>query len=566
MHSKNLHFAALIALIATLGSMATMALLGACANQQAAANPDQTALLNGRARLWPGMGEHTRPIRGASARAQTYFDQGLALTWGFNHDEAVRSFREVTRIHPDCAMGYWGMALALGPNINLPLDEAHGKAAYGAIQQAMARREHAGPAERDLIEALATRYQNPPPAERKALDEAYAAAMGKLYKKYPADDDIACLYAEALMDLSPWDYWTKEGEMKNRAADAIAALEHCMKLNINHPGANHLYIHVIEASPNPGRAEHCADRLGRLVPGVGHLVHMPSHIYVQVGRFNDSIRINKLASDLDREYFKKVGTQGIYHFYHAHNNHFLVWSAMFAGRYEDALRGCKTMLEDLPAPFHADPGSAEWLTSELHVHIRFGKWDKVLAAAAPMASQPYALANYHYARGMAFANTQRIAEARKEAELFEDCCRKVPKDMNIFIVPAHEVLDVARRMLAGETAFHEGKFDKAFTELRAAVKAEDKLRYSEPSPWMMPTRHALGALLLQRGKVEEAEKVYREDLAKHPGNGWALHGLAECLDRRNATEEAAATRKAFEAAWKDATVKIGASCFCRTGE
>ncbi len=488
----------------------------------------------------------------------------MILCYAFNHDEALRSFESAAALDPNCAMAYWGQAYALSPNINLPLPAANAERAFTAIRAAVARKEGATPVERDLIDALAQRFESPPPEDRNRLDQAYAKAMAGLWRKYAADDDIGVLYADSLMNLNRWNQWTADFKPTENTPEILAALERVMELNVDHPGANHLYIHAMEASSKPGRAEAAADRLGGLVPGSGHLVHMPAHIYIQVGRFADSMACNARASQLDRDYFARTGTQGIYHFYHAHNNHFRVWSAMYQGRYEDALDSCATTLRDLPAPLHAEPGSAEWLVMDLHVHLRFGRWAAVLARKAPRADQPYAVAMWHYARGMAYANTGKPAEARAEAAAFERVVATVPDDMLIFVISVHDVLKIAREMLAGESAFHAGDFEKAFAHLRAAVVAEDALHYSEPSPWMMPTRHALGALLLQHGKSQEAEKYYREDLRKHPGNGWSLHGLAECLDQRNATADAAEVRKKFDAAWSQATVEISSSCFCRT--
>jgi tetratricopeptide (TPR) repeat protein len=475
----------------------------------------------------------------------------------------VRSFEEVAKIDPDCAMAYWGKAYALGPNINLPLSEANGRLAYAAIQEARARKDRATQVERDMIDALATRYADPPPAERRALDEAYIAATRKLWQQYPNDDDIGLLHADALITIAPWDQWTPDFEPKPGTLELVATLERVLELNVDHPGANHFYIHAMEASGNAAKAEAAADRLGKLTPGLGHMVHMPAHIYVQTGRYADSMACNDKGSKLDREYFARAGTQGIYHLYHAHNNHFRVWSAMYHGCYEDALDSCALTLSDLPESLHGDPGAAEWLVLDLHVYIRFGKWEKVLAAPSPRQDQPYAVAMWHYARGIAFANTGRIDEARAEAREFESVAATVPKDQKVFIVPAHDVLLVAREMLAGETAYHARDYEQAFEHLRAAVAAEDALRYSEPSPWMMPTRHALGALLLAQGKVEEAERCYRHDLKRHPGNGWSLKGLVECLERRGASDEAAGVAAEFDKAWREATVPIEASCFCR---
>ena len=525
-----------------------------------------SACATDRALLFEGMGKHTRQVSTEHALAQRYFDQGLILSYGFNHDEAVRSFDEAAKIDPTCAMAYWGKAYALGTNINLELSEENAKLAHAAIQEAMARKDNATPVERDLIDALATRFEDPPPADRKHLDRAYARAMHALWEQYPDDDDIGFLYADAMLNLDPWNQWSPDFEPNPGTLELVAALERVLELNVDHPGANHLYIHAMEASADPGKAEAAADRLGALVPGIGHIVHMPAHIYMQVGRYLDSMECNDEASRIDREYFAKTGEMGIYRFYHAHNNHFRVWSAMYQGRYEDALASCELTLRDLPEELHADPSAGEWLAMDLHVHLRFGKWEEVLKTKAPRADQPYAVAMWRYARGMAFANTGRIAEARAEAEAFENVTASVPQEQTVFIVPAHDVLKVAREMLAGETAYHAGQHEAAFEHLRAAVAAEDALHYSEPSPWMMPTRHALGALLLEQGRVAEAEPYYVQDLKKHPGNGWSLLGLAECLERRGATAEAAAVSARFDKAWAGATVAIEASCFCRQGD
>jgi tetratricopeptide (TPR) repeat protein len=320
----------------------------------------------------------------------------------------------------------------------------------------------------------------------------------------------------------------------------------------------------MEASLDAGRAEAAADRLLDLSPGIGHMVHMPAHIYMRIGRYDDSVACNVKAAQIDREYFKARGLEGIYHFYHLHNHHFLIWSAMFQGRYEDALKQCDLLMEDMPVEFRDHPGMADWFVTKLHVHIRFGRWEEAISAPKPPATQPYAIALWHYARGIGFANTGRFDEADAERRAFEAEAAKVPADQMVHVVPAPAVLEVARRMLAGEIAFKRGETEAAFEQLRAAVEAEDNLRYTEPNPWMMPSRHALAALLLQDGRVEEAERHYRDDLRRYPKNGWSLHGLAECQERRGADDEAATTRAAFEEAWSKATVTIDASCFCRT--
>lgn len=509
-----------------------------------------------------GMGDHFRVVSTDSELAQEYFNQGLTLSYGFMHDEAIRSFSEAASLDPSCAMHYWGIAYALGPNINSPLSKANGLRAKSAMEYALRLAVRATPVERDLIEALDTRYEFPFRKKRKDLDRAYAAAMKEVWAKYPNDPDVGFLYADALINISPWDQWTPDFEPKENTLDAIAALERVLKLDESHPGANHFYIHVMEASAQPERAEAVADRLASLVPGLGHLVHMPSHIYIQTGRFHDSMLCNKKASDLDREYFAKTGDQGGYHFYHAHNNHFRVWAAMYQGAYESALAACQQTLIDLPESMQGIPAAAEWLVMDLHVHLRFGEWEKVLERESPREDQPYAVALWRYARGMAFANTQRIELARKEVIVFEEIAMTMQANPDVDRDQPADVLRIAREMVHGEIEYHAGNFELGFKHLRAAVAAEDALRYSEPSPWMMPTRHALAALLLERGKVKQAEENYRRDLREHPGNGWSLFGLASCLEKQGRMAEAGETRRKFELAWANATVEIKASCFC----
>lgn len=519
--------------------------------------------------LFDGTDSYSRTISTSKPSAQRYFDQGLFLSYGFNHDEAVRSFEEAARIDPDCAMAYWGQAYALGPNINGKMDEQHGISAWNAIQEAIAHADQAAPVEKDLINALATRYAMPPAVDQSELDHAYADAMAQVWRRYPNDPDVGFLYADALMNLHPWDQWTPAPDFapKEHTLEIIATLDRIIELNANHPGANHYCIHVWEASKEPWNAEAAADRLDRMPLGVslGHLVHMPGHIYVQVDRYADTIRVNEEASNLDREYFARAGEQLGYHFYHAHNNHFRVWAALYIGNYEEALEAARLTVDDFPDAFKGWPDAAEWLTMDIHVHLRFGAWQKVLDLPKPREDQPYAIAMWHYARGIAFANTERIDEARVEVEAFEKEVARIPQDQMVFIVSALDVMEVARQMLAGEIAYKAGDVDLGFQYLRKAITAEDALRYSEPSPWMVATRHSLGALLLEQGRVDEAEPLYREDLMKHPGNIWSLAGLMECLDRQEKDDdEARAIRIRFERAQANATVQVQSSCPCRT--
>ncbi len=518
--------------------------------------------------LFDGMGAYELKVSTQDPVAQRYFNQGLALCHGFNHDEAARAFGAAAVIDPNCAMARWGEAYALGPNFNLWDEGAdYSKRAFQALERARALAPQATQLERDLIAALSTRFAWPRPETRTSLNSAYAEAMRRLWRKYPDHTEVGFLYADSLLNLNPWDQWHVDGTPKHDTLEVIAVLERVLDVDPHHPGANHLYIHTMEASHEPERAEAAADRLGGLMPGVGHMVHMPSHIYMRTGRYDDSVRVNAEAARLDRQYFARTGTSestGIYHSYHLHNHHFMIWSAMFQGRYEDALAQYDELLADFPGALRGDPNYADWLTTNLHVYLRFGEWQEILRSPRPRRDQPYAVAIWHYARGIAFANTGRITEARTEASAFEAQAAKVPETQHIHVVPARDVLEVARHMLAGETSFKHGDSKAAFRSLRAAVSAESALRYTEPNPWMMPTRHALGALLLQEGHVAEAEQCYRDDLQRYPGNAWSLHGLAECLDRRGAKEEAAAVRADFETAWSKATVTIAASCFCRS--
>ncbi len=532
-----------------------LAVLGACAT---APKPEPR---------FPDLGAYRRPITCADAEARAYFDQGLLWTYGFNHDEAVRSFRAAEKRDPNCTMAYFGEAFALGPNINLPMaDPAVGHEAYVAAQAAYADREGGSPVEQALVEALVTRYEDPPPTDRARLDRAWADAMHAVHQRFPDDPDVAALYADALLNCHPWDQWTPDGEPKEDTLEIVAVLEDGLAKHPDHPGLNHFYIHTVEASSTPERALPSAERLPSLVPGSGHLVHMPAHIWQRTGRYKDAEDTNTRACAVDGDYFARVGPQGIYEFYRAHNHHFRAYSAMFAGRFGPALQATHDLVDDLPPHAFTDlvPYIDGFLPLDLHVLVRFGKFDQVLAA--PDYPERFVIARTmrHYARGVSFAATGRVSEARSEQVAFEEAATRVADDATIGINPALPVIDVARQMLIGEIAYREQRFDDAFAALRRGVELEDALRYDEPSPWMQPVRHALGALLLEQDHVAEAEAVYRADLERHRENGWSLDGLAECLRRRGADDEAAAVQARFEKAWAFADTPLGhGSCFCR---
>jgi tetratricopeptide (TPR) repeat protein len=514
--------------------------------------------------LFEGTGDHSFEVTTDEPQAQVYFDQGLALSYGFNHDEAVRSFEEAAHIDPECAMAYWGQAYALGPNMSRPVDEEHAVRASRAVERAMALRDGATELERGLIEALAVRLEKPVHEDREIIDAAYAGAMRALWRSYPDNADVGFLYADALVNETPWDLWSADFEPNYNTLEIIAVLDRVLELEIDHPGANHFYIHAWEPSGEAYRAEAAADRLLELTPGLGHMVHMPAHIYVQVGRYEDSVRCNDEGARLDREYFAKAGPQGIYHGYQAHNTHFRVWSAMYMGAYEEALEACQVLLDDLPDMMKEDPSTSQWTGMEQTVHLRFGNWEAALASPRPSDKQPYAVAIWHYGRGLAYANTKRFDAARTEAELLDEVAKTLPDDDMEFFETADRVMTIAREMLAGEIAYLSGDHELGYEHLRKWVEAEDALDYSEPSPWMVPTRHSLGALLLEQGRLAEAEELYRHDLKLHRGNIWSLHGLAEALERGGKTVEAAQVRAQFEEVSAKASVDVRSSCYCRT--
>ncbi len=514
------------------------------------------------------IGGFHRTVTTASPEAQRWFDQGLALCYGFDHDEATRAFTRATEIDPSCAMAWWGIAYAAGPNINdAAMDEARNRAAHEAMRHAVTIAGGASPVEQALIGALSNRYAWPPPEDQMVLNRAYANAMREVYRAHGDDPDVGALFAESIMNLRPWDFYSPEGEARPETPEIVATLERVLESHPRHPGANHSLIHTVEASPDPARALAAADRLRDLVPAAGHLVHMPSHIDIRLGRYAEAVDANVRALEADAPRVERSGLQGMYAMYHAHNFHFLVYAAMFDGRREVALRAARDLEASItPAVVSTLPAVLEaFVPTTLHVMVRFGDWEAILREPAPGEAFPLARAVSHYARGLAFSATGRVAEAGRERGAFEREAARVPEGYTVGNNPAHTVLAIGRAMLAGEHEYRRGDHDAAFAHLREAVRLDDALRYDEPWGWMQPARHALGALLLEQGRVAEAEEVYRADLVRHPGNGWALHGLAECLRRRGAVAEAETVEARQRESWKRADVTIRASCFCRTG-
>jgi tetratricopeptide (TPR) repeat protein len=511
------------------------------------------------------LGAYQRAITTRSQQAQREFAAGLLYCYGFNHDEAVRRFEAALAADPECAMAQWGIAYALGPNINLPMtDPAVATRAHAAAQAAQRLAAACSPAEQALVAAMVRRYDAPPPGDRAPLDRAWADAMRMAWRAHPDDPDVGALFAESLLDLAPWDQWGADGMPRPGTEEIVATLERVLAGHPDHPLALHLYIHATEASPHPERALDAATRLPQVAPGLGHLVHMPAHTWQRTGRYADAVRANLDGAALDAEYLRQAGPQGIYHTYHAHNLHFAAYAAMFLGDSRQAMASARELVATMPPHLLATMPELfdGWWPVPLHVLIRFGRWREVLDEPEPDARFPIARAMRHYARGVAATNLGDLDAAAREQQAFTTAAAAVPATAMIGITSAAPVLAVARGLLAGELTFRRGDRAAAFAELRQAVAAEDALRYDEPSGWMMPVRHALGALLLEDGRLADAEAVYLEDLRRHPENGWSLHGLAECL-RQRGDPGLAAVEERCRAAWRGADVELIGSCFCR---
>jgi tetratricopeptide (TPR) repeat protein len=520
--------------------------------------------------LFEGLGSHTRPVTTRSTDAQKYFDQGLRFLCGFNHGAAIRAFQEAVRLDPGCAMAHWGVALACGPHVNLPVvPPPAAEVACRELELARLQAADASPVERDLIGALTERYAIPQPDDRSPLDRAYAAAMRKVWQAHPDDPDVGALYAEALMDLRPRDYWTADGGPLPGTDEIITTLDAVLKLDLQHPLANHLYIHALEASPHPERALAAADRLRDLQPGLAHNVHMPSHIYIRVGRWEDAIDVNLKAIAADHRYRALYHEpEGFLANYIAHDEHMLAYAAMMTGQRELALGHIHDLVAGLPEDFRRDYRDVAevFMAMPFEVMIRFGDWDGILAAAKFPESMPLARAIRCAARGIALAARGEVKSARAEqAAFFAETSRIPEKKGRRARYTSDAVSNVLTPMLEGEISYREGKVDEAFAQFRAAVKGEDALGYDEPPNWLLPVRHSLGAALMQEMRFSEAEQVYRDDLTHLPGDGWALFGLAESLRFQHKNAEAAAVDTLFRRIWARADVRLRSSCLCQPG-
>lgn len=505
----------------------------------------------------------------SSVDAQTWFDRGLAMCFAFNHEEAIRCFQRALQSDASMPMALWGMAYAMGPNINNMEIESHQIAEAGfALQLSQLYSDKVASVEQDLISALAKRYQTPVPAidERGPVNQEYADAMRKLHEKYPDDAMVATLFAESLMILRPWNHWTKEGQPAEETPEIIAVLESGLKRWPDHPALCHLYIHAMEASPNPEKALPAANRLRNAMPGAGHLIHMPSHIDVLIGDYPSVIKTNQQAIEADKVFLEREGAMNFYTLYRIHNYHFLVYGAMFDGQSELALKNSRELVAQVPEEMlRAQTDFLDaFMQMPLHVLIRFGRWDDILAEPQPADFLPMSRSTWYYARALAYAATGRVAEAEREQAEFLKAKAEVPESSILFNNTSQGILGVAESMIAGEIEYRKKNYERAFEHLRTAVQLDDALNYDEPWGWMQPARHALGALLLEQRQYAEAEQVYREELKRRPNNPWSLHGLAECLNKQNRTAESQEIMKAFAVASQRADVKIDRSCFCKT--
>jgi tetratricopeptide (TPR) repeat protein len=549
------------AVVAALGALA----LGGCGERQpsAAASPPDgaTATLDG-VPWFDGLGAHRRAVTTADALAQRYIDQGFAFLFAFNHDEARRAFSAAAKRDPDCAMAHWGVAMSYGPHINATaVSAADAAAARAAIDRALAA-TGANALERALIAALDRRHADPQPQDRAPLDRAYAEAMRAVWRAHPDDPEVGTFFAEALMDLRPWDLWSASGEPRPETPEVLAVLEHVLERHPGQPLANHLYIHAVEASPDPGRADAAADRLRTLQPGMGHNLHMPSHIDVRRGRWQAAIAANERALAADRAYRARSPQQGMFRFYMAHNNHMLAFAAMMSGRCGRAVSVMRELVAEMPADFQRDNAlyADGFIAGPIEALVRCGRWHEVLAEPEPAAHFPLSRVIRHAARGVALAALGRVGEAEGEQRAFAAAQAEIPEAGAMGNNPSRAIAAIAERMLAGEIHLAAGRIDEGATALRAGIALEDALRYDEPPGWLVPLRHPLGAALLKHGRAAEAEQVYRDDLARWPENGWSLFGLASCL--RAQGRDATAIEAHFKAAWVGADTAITSSCLC----
>jgi tetratricopeptide (TPR) repeat protein len=543
------------------------------------------------------LGPYTRKVTTASADAQRWFDRGLNWCYGYHHEEAIACFEKAIEADANCAMARWGVGYAAGPNYNFPWErqDPAGKAAalaraHDAARAAVALVDRVTAQERALIEALPARYpQRDPIDDQRPWNDAFADAMRRAHRAYPGDLDLRSIFAEAILNRTPWRMWDLHRGEPAPGAGTIEAREvletafRDLPGAMNHPGLLHLHVHLMEMSPHPEAALSTGDRLRELTPDMGHLVHMPTHIDVQCGHYRDAMHWNQKAIVADRKFYDRAGPMNFYSGYRVHNYHFAAYGAMFLGQYAPAVAAADeliaTMPEDVlrvPSPPMADFFES-YISIRQHVLVRFGKWQEIVAQDLPADRDLYCntAAMMHYAKGVAHAALGDVSAAQVEQARFREAAKRVPKSRYLHNVPCQQLLAVAEEMLEGEIAYRRGAHDAAFARLRAAIALEDGLPYDEPWGWMQPVRHALGALLLEQNRNAEAEAVYREDLGLggalpraqiHPDNLWALRGLQACLQRRGETVEAALIRQRVDFAAARADLPVPVSCFCARGK
>jgi len=512
--------------------------------------------------LLENLGTLHRTITTSSKEAQTYFDQGLRLTFGFNHDEATRSYARAAELDPQCASCFWGVALTLGPNYNVPMLPDHAQVAWDALQKAKSLASHATPVEQALISALEKRYKGPAPLsppEMQPFSEAYAAAMRDVAKKFPADLDVQVLFAESMLDVSPWKLWTQDKKPRPGTEEIVRVLEAVLAKDPQHPGANHYYIHTIEASEHPEKALPSAERLASLMPGAGHIVHMPAHIFQRIGRYADASETNRKAVTTDDQYMAKTSPPGYYGMYLGHNYGFLAFSSSMEGRSAETMTAARASAKAIPPEMLSMmPGMDFFAVEPLFALVRFARWDEALAEPRP--PEKFLMLNglWLHTHGMALIGKARLDDAAKDLASLVELGNKLPPEMHAGQNLGKNVVAVATKILEASLA-EARKKPEALKLWSDAVKLEDELAYSEPADWFYPVRHFQGAALLKAGKASEAEAVYREDLKRNPANGWSLFGLVQAQRAQKKTKDAAISQKAFDAAWKHADIKLTSS-------
>ena len=553
--------------LAPVAGLLGLVACGGDLSDQPATNQGDTLAQRAGAPLFEGMGDYHMPITTGDPDAQRYFDQGMVLAFGFNHAESIRSFRAAQTLDPQCAMCFWGEALATGPNINVTnngkavMAPAERVSARSAIDAALALIDGVTPKEQDWIRALDARYDGQSDTSRDPLDRAWADALAEMAERYPDDTTVASVYAEALMNTMPWDYWGPNEEAKPDTQAVIASLEAVMAADPNHPLALHLYIHALEASSNAAKAEAAADRLADLVPGSGHLVHMPSHIYFRVGRYQDSAMANIRAAEVDEAYIAQCNAQGFYPaLYYPHNIHFLWASATMQGQSALSLDSARRVVANVRVEqVEQFPTIQFFRTVPMLSLVRFARWEEILVEPEPYEPFAFARAIWHYGRGVAHAALGDAEAALTELAAIEALEPEVDEIFMGNVYPARDLLGIAKSLLIGEVAYRSGDAAAAVLAFEEAVSLQDALPYTEPPFWYYPTRQSLGAALLASDRVAEAQAVFEADLDQYPMNGWSMFGLAEALRRQGDNTAAAEVTARFETVWQFADVSLKTS-------